>query len=321
MRALLCRSLDEGLDGLRIEEIAPRTPGPGQVRIAVRATGLNFADTLLVRGRYQVKPPLPFAPGLEAAGEVIDVGADVDGLVPGDRVLALLDYGGLAEEVIARAEDVCVLPPGMDDITAAAFPVAYGTAYMALAVRAQLRPDETLVVFGASGGVGLTAVEVGNALGARVIAVASTAEKLAIARERGADELIAYTTEPVRERLEALGGVDVVYDPVGGELFEAGLHVIRPGGRIVIIGFASGTVPQIPANLLLVKDAAALGMSLTKVREHEPHRLQAAMRDLLTMYAEGRLRPHVSHTLPLDRAVEGLRLLGGATTGKVVVTL
>jgi len=320
MRALLCRSLEAGLDGLRVEEVSPPPLVPGGVRIEVRATGLNFADTLLVRGHYQLKPALPFAPGLEIAGVVTEVAPGITAVGPGDHVLAFLDHGGLAEEAVARAEDVVPIPQAMDFTVAGGFPITYGTSYLALSARARLQPGETLAVFGASGGVGLTAVELGYALGARVIAVASSAEKLALAREYGADHLIAYTTEDVRARIEALDGVDVVYDPVGGALFEAALHTIRPGGRILVIGFASGVVPEIPANHLLVKDAAAIGFSLSQVRAHQPALLQASMRELLRLYEAGRLRPHVSRTIPLENAVEGLRLLGGGAAGKVVVT-
>jgi NADPH2:quinone reductase len=237
--------------------------------------------------------------------------------------VALLDYGGFAEQAIARATDVVALPDGVDFVTASAMPIAYLTSYLALVDRARLRRDEVLLVYGASGGVGLTAVEAGRSLGARVLAVASSDDKLEVAREHGADEVINYRTEDVRERVEAMaGGVDVVYDPVGGDLFEAALHCINPGGRILLMGFASGTVPQIPANHLLVKDASALGFSIGQFRKHEPERVRVALAELLAMYEAGKLHPLVSQVLPLDEAVEGLRVIeSGRAVGKLVVRL
>ena len=323
MRALVCRSLEEGIDGLRVEELSAPALGPGEVRFRVHAAGINFADTLLVRGEYQVKPALPFAPGLEASGVVGEVGEGVTHVRPGDRVLAFLDHGGFAEEAVAASSDVVALPDGMDFVTAAGFLVVYGTAYLALASRARLQPGEVLVVFGASGGAGLTAVEVGHALGARVIAVTSSAENIELARQHGAGLGINYRTEDVGARIEALtGGADVVYDPVGGDLFDAALRCVRPGGRILVIGFASGRVPRIPANHLLVKDAAALGFSLGQLRAHQPEAVREAMAELLALYAEGRLQPHVSRVLTLDEAPEGLRTLAsGRTTGKLVVRI
>ena len=322
MRALLCSSLDHGIDGLQVGEAEAPSMAEGGVRLRVHAAGVNFADTLIVRGRYQLRPELPFAPGMEAAGVVLEVdGAAASDVRPGQRVLALLDHGGFAEEAVARASDVCAIPDSMDFATAAAFPVAYATAYLALAERARLEAGEVLLVYGASGGVGLTAVEVGKALGARVIAVASSADKLRVARERGADQCIEYTREDVRERVLALtGGADVVFDPVGGALFEAALRCIKPAGRILVIGFASGDVPQIPANHLLVKDASALGFSLGQVRRHRPDRVQAGLARLVGMYERGLLRPLVSEVLPLERAADGLRTVAaGRAVGKIVV--
>jgi NADPH2:quinone reductase len=323
MRALICRSLDAGIDGLRVEDVSPPSLGSGSVRIDVHAAAMNFADTLLVEGKYQETPPLPFAPGLEAAGVVLEVAPDVHDILPGERVVALLDHGGFAEEAIARAQDTVVVPDEVDLTTAAAIPVAYLTSYLALTERARLRSREVLVVFGASGGVGLTAVEVGRALGARVIAVASSSERLAVARQHGADDVINYRSEDVRERIEAIaGGADVVYDPVGGDLFEAAMHCIKPGGRILLMGFASGTVPQIPANHLLVKDASALGFSIGQFRKHRPDLVRSALAELLRLLAAGQLHPVISRVLTLDEAVEGLRTLeSGRALGKLVVQL
>jgi len=321
MRAVLCHAPGD-IDDLRLEETPAPPLAEGCVRIEVRASGVNFADLLIIRGEYQEKPPHPFAPGMEVAGVVTEVASGVTGIAVGDRALAFLDAGGgYAEQAVARAIDVTRIPDGMDWATAASFPVVYATSHLALVHRARLQPDEVLLVHGASGGVGLTAIEVGKALGATVIASASSDDKLAVAREHGADHLINYTSEDIREQMLALtGGADVVYDPVGGDAFTASLRCINPGGRILLIGFASGTVPQIPANHLLVKDASALGLSLGQLRKHRPDAVQTAMRELLEWYVQGRLHPLVSTTLPLDRYAEAMRLLRDRrSTGKVVL--
>ncbi|MCK9487076.1 MAG: NADPH:quinone oxidoreductase family protein [Dehalococcoidia bacterium] len=324
MRAVLCHAWGD-IDDLRLEEApSPALPegSDGWVRIRVHASGVNFADTLLIRGEYQEKPPFPFSPGMEVAGIVAEVSPGVEGIREGERVLAMLEAGGgYAEEAIARASDVTPIPDAMDWAVAASFPVVYATSHLALSHRARLQPGEVLLVHGASGGVGLTAVEVGKALGATVIATASSPEKLAVAHAHGADHLVNYATEDIRERvLEIAGGVDVVYDPVGGEAFAASLRSINPGGRILVIGFASGSIPQIPANHLLVKDAAVLGLSLGQLRNHRPEVVQQAMRELLAWHAEGRLRPLVSQVLPLEDYAEALRLLRDRrSTGKVVL--
>ncbi|MQA00074.1 MAG: zinc-binding dehydrogenase [Dehalococcoidia bacterium] len=326
MQAIVCREWGD-IETLSLEEVAPPALMSGGVRIEVRAAGVNFADLLITRGEYQEKPPFPFSPGMEAAGVVLDVAEGVTRVRPGDRVLAFLDHGGYAEQAVAREVDVTPLPetmtPPMDFATAASFPVVYATSHLALVHRARLQPGEVLLVHGASGGVGLTAVEVGRALGATVIATASSDEKLAVAREHGADHLVNYASEDIRERvLELTGGVDVVYDPVGGDAFTASLRCINPGGRLLVIGFASGTVPQIPANHLLVKDASALGLSLGQLRRHRPVAVAAAMEELLRWYAEGRLHPLVSQTFPLGRATEALALLQARrSTGKLVLTV
>ena len=323
MRAVLCHAWGD-IDDLRLEDAPSPSLPAGHVRVAVHAAGVNFADTLLIKGEYQEKPPFPFAPGMEVAGTVAEVAPGVEGFREGDRVLAMLEAGGgYAEEAVARAEDVTPIPSSMDWATAAAFPVVYVTSHLALRHRARLEPGEVLLVHGASGGVGLTAVEVGKAVGARVIATASSAEKLAVAREHGADHLVNYAEEDIRERVLALtGGTDVVYDPVGGDAFAASLRCINPGGRILVIGFASGSIPQVPANHLLVKDASVLGFSLGQLRRHRPDVVQAAMRELLDWYAEGRLRPLVSRTLPLEDFDTALHLLRDRrSTGKVVLTV
>ena len=270
MRAVQCQELT-GVEGLRLVEADPPPLEAGGVLIDVHAAGVNFADTLLIRGEYQERPELPFAPGIEVAGVVREAALYVTNAAPGDRVLAMLNHGGFAEIAAAHEADVVKIPDAMDFETAATFPVVYLTSHLALQHRARLQRGEVLLVHGASGGVGLTAVEVGKALGATVIASASSPEKLEVAREHGADLLINYAEEDIRERvLELTGGADVVYDPVGGDAFRASLRCINPGGRILVIGFASGDVPQIPANHLLVKDASALGLSLGQVRKHQP---------------------------------------------------
>lgn len=321
MRALLCHSTADGIEGLTLGEAAAPPLPPGGVRIRVRYAGINFADTLLVNGRYQERPDVPFAPGLEVSGTVIEVADNVAAPSPGSEVVAFVEHGGLAEEAIARSSEVWTLPASVDPAVAAAVLVNYGTAYLALSERARLAATEVLLVFGAAGGTGLAAVEVGKALGATVVAVASTLGRLTAARERGADFLVAYRTEDVARRVEELvGGVDVVFDPVGGDMFDAALHAIRPGGRILVVGFASGGVPQIPANHLLVKDASALGFSLGQMRGHQPEAVRAGVQRLLELLAQGALRPHVSRVFPFEESIEALRLIeAGRSEGKLVV--
>jgi NADPH2:quinone reductase len=324
MRAILCRELS-GPDGLCLGELPLPEPGAGEVRLKVAAAGVNFADSLMLEGRYQERPPLPFVPGLEVAGRIDALGAGVQGLAPGQRVIGLLDRGGFAEAAIARAEDVIPLPESMDDVNAAGFAIAYGTAVGALDWRARLQPGETLLVHGAAGGVGLTAVEVGKAMGATVIATARGAGRADMARAHGADHALDSETPDLASRLKDLTkgrGVDVAFDPVGGAMFDAALRAIAWEGRIVLVGFASGSVPQIPANILLVKNAAALGFYWGSYRRRDPARLRASFSTLFRWHAEGRLRPLVSHALPLVRAAEAIRLLRDRkSTGKVVLTI
>lgn len=323
MRAVLCRELAD-YTALRIEDVPAPLLGAGQVRIAVHAAGVNFADSLVVQGRYQEKQTPPFIPGFEAAGVVLDVGAGVTGCKAGDRVMAILDGGGFAEEAVARAEDVFVIPDNMDFVTAAGFPVAYGTSHHGLRARANLQPGETLLIHGAAGGVGLTAVEIGHCLGAKVIATAGGADKLAVCAAYGADHGIDYKAEDVRERVKALTGgrgADVVYDPVGGAVFDASLRCTAPNGRILVIGFASGTVPQIPANILLVKNLTVIGYYWGAYRRLDSQGLRASYEELLGWFAEGRLKPVVSQTYDLADAVAAIGSLKQRTaTGKVVLT-
>jgi NADPH2:quinone reductase len=324
MRAVLCRTRG-GPDDLTIEDVAPPVPGPGQVAIAVRAAGLNFADTLMIAGKYQERPAYPFSPGMEVSGDILACGTGVSGLARGDRVMAVLGHGGFAEQALAPADRVLKIPASMDYAVAAGFPVAYGTSHVGLVHRARLQAGETLLVHGAAGGVGLTAVEIGKVLGATIIATASSAEKLAVARSYGADHLIDYSREDVRERVLALTGgrgADVVYDPVGGDAFDASLRCTAFEGRIVIIGFASGKIPQIPANHLLVKNISAVGFYWGAYTKEMPAVIRASFDELLGWFAAGRLRPLVSHRFALDEAPAALKLLAARkSTGKIVLTV
>jgi len=321
MRALVCRAWGE-VDGLKLEDVEPPVPGPGEVLIDVEATPVNFADTIMVRGQYQTKPAFPFSPGLETAGMVARCGAGVSGLGPGARVMAILAHGGMAEQAVARAEEVWPIPEGMGFEEASVFPLSYLSSHVALRWQGRLEAGETLLVLGAAGGVGLAAVEIGKAMGARVIAAASSAERLAVARSHGADETIDYRAAGLKAQVEALTGgrgVDLCFDPVGGSLFDAALSSLAWGGRILLVGFVGG-IPQIPANRLLVKHRSALGSSLRYFRFHAPDKLQRSMAELLAWYGEGRLKPLISACYPLERAIEALQsLTERRAVGKVVI--
>jgi NADPH2:quinone reductase len=328
MRAIHCAAWGKIDDLTLVDMPEPAAPGAGQVKIKVMAAGLNFADTLMVAGQYQAKPPLPFVPGLELAGTVVEAGPDVSHVKPGDRVMATADHGAFAEFAIVRGGDVFTVPAGMDWPVAAGFPIAYGTSLGALRWKARLQPGELLLVHGAAGGVGLTAVEIGKAMGATVIATAGGAEKLAIAKAHGADYAIDYRSEDIRERVKAIAGelgkqgADVVYDPVGGAVFDASLRCVAWGARLLVVGFAAGQVPQIPANILLVKNIDALGFFFGSYRQHRPDLLRDCFRDLGDLYLAGKLKPHVSHTFPLVRCGEAFDLLiQRRSTGNVVLTL
>lgn len=297
-------------------------PGKGMARIAIHACGLNFADLLMAEGKYQEKPALPFVPGLELAGSVLELGPETEGPAPGTRVAVYAGHGGLAEQGTFPVESLLPIPPSLSFAEAAGFQIAYGTSHLALAHKARLQPGETLLVLGAAGGVGLTAVEIGARMGARVIACARGEEKLRIARAAGAHEVIDSETPDLKAALKALGGVDVVYDPVGGPAFDAALRATRPDGRILAIGFASGTVPQVPANLLLVKNITVIGFWWGGYLNFAPQILRDSLATLMRWQAEGSLRPHISHRLPMERLPEGLELLRSrAATGKVVIDI
>lgn len=323
MRALLCRSLD-GIGGLEVAEVASPPLGSGQVRIGVRASGVNFPDILMVEGKYQVKPELPFIPGLEVAGIVLECAAGVERVRPGDRVLAFARRGGgHAEEVVVPGAIVTPIPDAMDFVTAAAFPVAYGTAHFALTHRGHLAAGETLLVLGAAGGVGLAAIEVGKLLGARVFAAASTAEKLAIARQHGADETINYAVENLRDQVRALTdgkGVDVVFDPVGGGAFEQSVRCVGWEGRILVVGFASGAVPRVAASMILVKNFSVTGVVFGEHSWRFPDDTRGRMAKLLDAYSDGRLKPTVLRTYPLAEAIVALTEMSSRRVmGKLVL--
>jgi NADPH:quinone reductase len=321
MRALVCRAWGE-VDSLRLEDIDPPVPQAGEVLIEVKATPVNFADTIMVRGQYQTKPDFPFSPGLETAGVIARCGAGVSGFRPGDRVMALLDHGGMAEHAVADVKQTWRMPDGIGFEEASVFPVAYLSSHVALRWQGRLEAGETLLVLGAAGGVGLTAVEIGKAMGARVIAAASSDDRLAAARAHGADELVNYATADLKAQVGALTdgkGVEVCFDPVGGPLFDAALSSLAWGGRILLVGFVGGIL-QIPANRLLVKHRSALGSSLRYFRAYAPDKLQRSMAELLAWYGEGRLKPLISASYPLQRAVEALKsLTERRAIGKVVI--
>ncbi|HKW93245.1 MAG TPA: NADPH:quinone oxidoreductase family protein [Methylomirabilota bacterium] len=321
MRAVICRAWGP-IDSLKVEEVPTPEPAAGEVLIDVRATSVNYADSIMVAGKYQTRPPFPFSPGLETAGVVARSGPGVTRFRPGDRVMATLAWGGLAEQAVAKEAETFAIPAGMSFEEAGAFPIAYVSSDVAIRWQGRLEAGETLLVLGAAGGVGLTAVEIGKAMGARVIAGASTAEKLEVAREHGADGLVNYAVEDLTDRVMALTdgkGADVCFDPVGGELADAALSSLGWGGRMLLVGFVGG-VQQIPSNRLLVKNRSALGCSLRYYRNYAPDKLRRSVEALLAWYGEGRLKPCISHRLPLERSVEAIRLLTDRKAhGKIVV--
>ncbi|MGI9418003.1 MAG: NADPH:quinone oxidoreductase family protein [Geminicoccaceae bacterium] len=323
MRAVVCQELG-GLDNLTLGELPNPEPEPGEVLVEVTAAGLNFADLLMIKGEYQEKPPPPFAPGLEIAGRIVRLGDGVGGFSEGQRVMATVAYGGFAELAIAGAGDVVALPDGVDDVTAAGFAIAYGTAYGSLQWAARLGSGETLVVHGAAGGVGLATVECGKALGATVIGTARGAERLEVVKAHGADQVIDTANEDIRERVKALTegrGADVVFDPIGGDVFDASLRSLAWGGRLLVIGFAGGRVQQIPANILLVKNVSAIGFYWGSYRKHDPARVQAGFETLLGWAGKKVIDPHVSMTFDLGDYEKALRALEARkSTGKIVLT-
>lgn len=330
MRALVCHRFGDYHD-LRVEDFpAPELP-PHGVRIAVECASLSFSISLWIAGKYQVKPSLPFVPGAEVVGRVIETAPGVTACEPGHRVLALIGWGGYAEQAVSPESTVYPLPDGIASDAALHLGVSYGTAYGGLVWRARLEAGQTLLVLAAAGGAGLAAVEVGKAIGARVIAAAGEPEKCAIARDHGADAVIDYRNEDMREAIRRLTdgqGIDVVFDPVGGELSEVALRSLRPGGRLVTIGFASGTMPQIQTNILLVKNVAVVGFNfgayigwspVDERARHEPQ-MRAIFKQIFEWHEQGKIRPLATRTYPLERFAEAQdALLGRSTVGKVVL--
>jgi NADPH2:quinone reductase len=321
MRAVRCHEL-VGPAGLRVDQIPDPIAGPGEVVIDVRAAGVNFPDVLISYGRYQFKADPPFIPGGEVAGTVSAVGAGVTGIAPGDRAVATMLSGAFAERVAVPATMVAKLPASVAFETGAALLLTYATTMHALVDRGRLRSGETLLVLGAAGGVGTAAIEVGKCLGARVIAAASSPEKLAYCREHGADAVIDYKSEDLKERAKVLssGGVDVVYDAVGGDATEAALRTMAWGGRHLVVGFASGSIPKVPANLVLLKSCELVGVFWGAFAQRSPAENRAHVERLMAWLVEGRIRPHVDTVLPFERAREALeRLERREVKGKVVL--
>ncbi|QSP94614.1 NADPH:quinone oxidoreductase family protein [Marinobacter salinisoli] len=322
MKAILCKEHGPA-EQLVIEDIpSPEVKGRG-VKVRVKAAGLNFPDTLIIEDRYQLKPSLPFSPGGELAGEVIEVGEKVTRFKPGDRVAGLTGYGAFAEEVVVPEQNLLPVPDSMSDEKAAAFMMVYGTSYYALKQRANIQPGESLLVLGASGGVGLAAVEIGKAMGAKVIAAASTDAKLAVAKEAGADELINYTEEPLKDAVKKLTrskGVDVVYDPVGGDFTEQALRAMGWNGRHLVVGFAAGDIPKVPANLTLLKGCSLVGVFWGSFTQREPEASARNMMDLMQLFAEGKIDPKISEVFEFEDYARALNTLTERrATGKIVL--
>ena len=323
MRAVLCKEL--GLpEKLAVEDVPSPKPGKGQVLLAVKACGVNFPDTLIIQGKYQFKPELPFSPGGEVAGVVKSAGEGVVSPKPGDRVIAFTTWGGFAEELVADAERTVLMPAEMDFVPASAFVLTYGTSYHALKDRARLQRGETLLILGASGGVGIAAVQLGKAMGAKVVAAASSQQKLEVCRENGADELINYGSEDLRARIKTITagkGVDVVFDPVGGPYSEPALRDMAWNGRFLVIGFAAGDIPRIPLNLALLKGCSIVGVFWGAFTRNEPELNRRNHDELMKMYVQGKVKPHIHAAYPLERAADALNeVMYKRVSGKVVLT-
>lgn len=321
MKALLCTAFGP-LDRLSVQEVAAPRPGPQQVLIDIKAAALNFPDALMVQGLYQVKPPLPFSPGAEFSGVIAEIGAEVRNYKVGDPVIAF-GLGGFAEQAVADAARIMPLPPGMDFDTGAAFGLTYCTSLHGLRDCGRLQAGETLLVLGAAGGVGVAAIEIGKAMGAHVIAAASSDEKLALCKQLGADDTINYATENLRERIDALTGkrgVDVVYDPVGGPYTEPAVRSLAWGGRLLVVGFAAGEIPKIAINHLLLKERSLVGVYWGESVKHNPRQHLGNVRQLLDWFAAGKVKPIISERVPLAGATAAMaRLAGRQVMGKVIV--
>jgi NADPH2:quinone reductase len=324
MKAIICNEFAP-LDKLIYGEMeSPKLRG-GEVKIAVKAAGINFPDLLMVQGLYQVKPPFPFSPGLEVAGDVIAVGEGVTDRHLGQRVIGIVNYGGFAEEAVAPAMMTLPMPETMSYEQGAGFPLTYGTSHVALEYRAKLQAGETLLVLGAAGGVGLTAVELGKLMGATVIAAASSEDKLALCREYGADYTINYSQDDLREAVKKITDgrmADVIYDPVGGDLFDSAIRCTAWSGRYLVIGFASGRIPEIAINRLLLKNSSLVGVFWGAYAINQPHVLQESFRSLLKSFVAGKLNPHIDQVFPMERAVDAMQVLGNRQAkGKIVLTI
>ncbi len=324
MKALVCHELGTA-EHLSLREIDDPVPGPGQVLVEVYAASLNFPDTLQIQGKYQFQPPMPFTPGSEVGGIVKALGANVTGLAIGDRVMATPSLGGMAELVVAPASGVRRIPDNMDFRSAASFAMVYTTSYYALKQRAQLKPGETLLVLGASGGVGMAAVELGKLMGARVIAAASSQEKLDFVRHLDPDDLLNYGDGELKEKVKALTddkGADVIYDPVGGSLFDQATRCINWNGRLLVVGFTSGRIPEYKANLALLKGASMVGVFLGRFRKEEPEAYEQNFSELLQFYREGKLRPLVTQHFALEDYVAAFSVFSERRVmGKVVLDI
>jgi NADPH2:quinone reductase len=323
MKVVVCRAWGPP-ESLVVEERAALEAVPGKVVISVRAASVKFADTLIIQNKYQTQPELPFVPGSEVTGIVKAAGANVEGWKTGDRVSAQTTYGGYAEEVLVEPERLTAIPQGVDFETAAGLTSTYGTSYYALVDRGGLRAGETLLVLGAAGGVGLAAIEIGQVLGAKVIACASSDEKLAVCREHGADETINYASDDMRARVKAItkgNGVDVICDPVGGPYSELALRDMAWGGRLLVIGFTAGDIPRIPLNLPLIKGCSIVGVWIGAFARREPARYRANAAEIWKWLAAGMIRPRVAGRYPLERAADALNAISGRkVAGKVVLT-
>ena len=322
MKAVVCNAW--GLpDTLVVEDLPDPTPGPGQVALDVMAAGVNFPDVLIIQGKYQFKPELPFTPGSELSGVVSQVGEGVDNVKVGDKVIAFTAQGAFAQQIVVPAQACMPMPPGMDFDTAAAITLTYGTSHHAVVDRAALKAGETMLVLGAAGGVGLAAIEIGKALGARVIAAASSDDKLAVCREHGADTTINYSTEDLREAIKAATGgkgPDVIYDPVGGIYAEPAFRSIGWRGRYLVVGFANGEIPKLPLNLMLLKGASLMGVFWGEFAKREPKANMAAMRQLMDWLAEGKIKPRISGRYALADTAAALNdMAARKVTGKVVI--
>ncbi len=324
MKAQVCDAFGP-IDTLQFRDVPDPVPGPGEIVIESRAISVNFADSLVIEGRYQVRPPFPFIPGTEAAGEVIAIGEGVNQFQVGDRALGFNeDFGAFAERMVINADIAAPLPGFMSFEEGAGLLAATGTAHHSLRQRGQLKAGETLVVLGAAGGTGTAAVQIGKAIGARVIAVCSSPDKMAFAREQGADECVDYTQDDLREAIKTLTGgrgADVVYDAVGGDAFDACSRAMAWNGRLLVIGFASGRIPQLPVNLTLVKGYSVVGVFWGRFTREEPEANAANMRELFDWIEAGKVRPMIDTAYPLSECVEALRKVSGrGVIGKVVMT-